>query len=82
MFTTVRLNLMALPTSKLAIALRYWIPIIIVIAPLPFVAWELQGIRFQFGSDVTNWIAGYMVLSMIWSHMVTRVLGQKKSAKK
>lgn len=81
MFTSIRLNLMALPSSKLVLALRYWIPIILVMVVPVFVAWELQGIRFMFGSDVTHWIAGYMLLGIAWSHIITRVLSQKKSKK-
>jgi hypothetical protein len=74
----LQLKLLTIWDSKTVKLLRYWIPVLFVMAVPAFVAWELQGMRFQFGNDVTNWIAGYMLLTVAWKHVAGKILSNKK----
>lgn len=75
---SIQLKVLSIWEAKAVKVLRYWIPVLFVMAVPAFVAWELQGLSFKFGSDVTNWIAGYMLLTIAWQRVAGRILGNKK----
>jgi hypothetical protein len=71
---SIQLRWLSFWNAKLVKFLRHWLPVLFVMAVPAFVAWELQGMSFRFGDDVTNWVAGYMLLTIVWQYVTRKVL--------